>query len=123
MFIPYYGGTERLMVRDANVSGGDTNGEGKNFSHGEFVKILTGGGKPPSPPPLPTRETLNEIPEFLLNDHKKFVSLVVRSPETPLKLVERSLDIASSCVKVAKRPLKMLVILLKIPIMISNCSS
>ena len=45
------GGTERLMLWDANVSGGDTNGEGKNFSHGEFVKILTGGGKPPSPPP------------------------------------------------------------------------
>ena len=46
------GGTERLMLWDANVSGGDTNGEGKNFSHGEFVKILTGGGEPPSPPQL-----------------------------------------------------------------------
>ena len=105
------GGTERLMLWDANVSGGDTNGEGKNFSHGEFVKILTGGGEPPSPPP--TRETLNEIPEFLLNDHKKFVSLVVTSPETPLKLVERSLDIASSYVKIAKRPLKMPIMIIK----------
>ena len=90
---------------------------------GNLSKFWLVGANPPAPPPLPTRETLNEIPEFLLNDHKKFVSLVVRSPETPLKLVERSLDIASSCVKVAKRPLKMLVILLKIPIMISNCSS
>ena len=72
-------------------------GRDKILVMGNLSKFWLLGAIPPVPPlPTHTRETLKEIPEFLLNHHKKFVSLVVRSPEIPLKLVERSLDSPSS---------------------------
>ena len=47
------------MGGDAKLSeGGDTNGEGQNFSEERFVKVLAGGGIPPQSPPL--GETLKD---------------------------------------------------------------
>ena len=43
------GGNKRLMGGDAKLSEWDTNGEAKNFSEGGSIKILAGGGIPPSP--------------------------------------------------------------------------